>query len=276
VDIRLTCQTDGSDPDAEEPQYLFRIGKAGLKEVERGYVAEAVRIPDGAAAHERGANMWEDFIKKVQLGEDLNPQMRALDGIVEQSVQEKIERSLESLLNAVQVICDQETGKIQDATPKALSMLADTALAEPPTPHLPQMRTDPNMQHAHRTLLPTPSQVQPQPPPPPPPSSMTHGPTDPRSFLLPRPSPILSQPRHLLPARGQLGLPDPFSMNGPPQLPPPPGSNFRSLPLPNYLPPPGHPQQPGPPGPGPGPGHMYYPPPHGHAHGPPPPPPRRY
>jgi hypothetical protein len=179
---------------------------------------------------------------------------------VDQAVQEHIERSLESLLHAVQVVYDQESSKAQDTSPKALSMLADTALAEPPTPHLPQIRTDPNMQHPHRTLLPTPSQV------PPPPSGMAHGPTDPRSFILPRPSPILSQPRHLLPARQQLGLPDPFAMNGPPQLPPPPGSNFRSLPLPNYLPPPGPP----------GPPSMYFQSPHGHGHGPPPPPPRRY
>jgi len=262
-------QTDGSDPDAEEPQYLFRIGKAGIREVERGFVAEAVRNPDGAAAHERGLKMWEDFIKKVRLGEDLNPQMRALDA-VDATVQDQVDRSLEPLLHAVQVIYDQESGMVQDVSPRALSMLADTALAEPLTPHLPQMRIDPNMQHSHRTLL-THHQV---PPPPPPPPGMAHGPTDPRSFMLPRPSPNLSQPRHLLPARH--GLPDPFAMNGPPQLPPPPGSNFRSLPLPNYLPPSGH-APPGPPGP-PGPPSMYFQSPHGHGHGhgPPPPPPRRY
>jgi hypothetical protein len=65
-----------------------------------------------------------------------------------------------------------------------------------------------------------------------------------------------------------LGLPDPFAMTGPPQLPPPPGSNFARLPLPSgYLPPPsGHPAPPP---------SLYFPPPPPGSH-PPPPPPRRY
>lgn len=49
------------------------------------------------------------------------------------------------------------------------------------------------------------------------------------SFILPRP-----QPRRLLPA-GQM-LPDPFAGHGPPQLPPPPGSNFQRPPMPGFLP----------------------------------------
>lgn len=207
---------------------------------------------------------------KVRLGEDLNPQMEAIDSTVDSITQDRVDRSVESLLQAAQVVQDELSGKTAatdgtaefDPSPIALSMLADTALGDHIPSHLPQMRNDPNLQPSHRNLLTTPSQG-------PLPQGMAHGPTDPRSFLLPRPSPIASQPR--LPGRGQLGLPDPFAMAGPPQLPPPPGSNFRSLPRPNY-------QLPGPPpalGPGPpGPGSLYFPPPgHGHPSGPPP---RRY
>jgi hypothetical protein len=163
---------------------------------------------------------------------------------------------------------------------KALSVLAETALSDhqPPHSYYPQMRPDQHLAGGHRTLLPQPQGVnvaQPAPP------GMAHGPTDPRSFILPRPTPT-QQPRRLLPARSPLGmgLPDPFSMTGPPQLPPPPGSNFHRLPLPSW--PPGPPQQGGQqPGPGHGPGSTGShggPGPHG---GPPslyfpPPPPRRY
>lgn len=316
--ISNSSQTDGSDPDAEEPHYLFRIGKAGTREVERGFFAEAVREPDGAAAYDRGRRTWDDFVQKVRLGEDLNPQMQALDSITDPTVQDHVTRTLTNLLQAAQVVAEGGgLDGVADWPPKALSMLADTALSEPIPPHLPRM--DPNMSPASRHLIPT-SGV-----PPPPtlghghthgpgpgqgqgqgqgqghphghPHTHTHGPTDPRSFILPRPTPT-QQPRRILPARGQLGLPDPFSMNGPPQLPPPPGSNFQRLPpLPNYFPGPGPAPGPAPgpggpggpgqgPGPGPGPGQgpgqppgpgMYFPSPHHSPHGAPPPqPPRRY
>lgn len=190
----------------------------------------------------------------------------------EEALRQFTATAFDSMLHAAAFITKNEAeGKIisYDGTaevpvdPRALSILVDTALAEP-TPQLPMMHTD----SMHRTL---PHQ---QPP-------VHLGPTDPRSFILPRPTP--TQPRRLLPARG-MGLPDPFAMNGPPQLPPPPGSNFARLPLPGYLPPPGHgpsghaPGHPSGHAPGPGhapPGHgppgppsLYFPPPGPH--------PRRY
>lgn len=214
---------------------------------------------------------------KFRLGEDLNPQMQAIDSTVDPVTQDRVDRSVESLLQAAQVVQDElSKTAASDSTSGpgtssfALSLLADTALTDHLPSQLPQMRTDPTLplSTSHRNILTSPSQG-------PPPQGMAHGPTDPRSFLLPRPSPISSQPR--LPNRGQLGLPDPFAMTGPPQLPPPPGSNFRSLPRPNYQlpgpPPPLGPAPPGPPGP-PGPGSLYFPP-HGHGH-PSGPPPRRY
>ncbi|KAJ5743705.1 hypothetical protein N7533_008575 [Penicillium manginii] len=147
-------ETDGSDPDAEEPQYLFRIGKAGTREVERGFFAEAVREPDGAAAYDRGRRTWDDFVQKVRLGEDLNPQMQALDSIMDPAVQDHVTRTLTNLLQAAQVVADGGLdGAIDWPTPKALSMLADTALAEPMQTHLPRM--DPTMSPASRHLIPT-------------------------------------------------------------------------------------------------------------------------
>ncbi|KAJ5443537.1 uncharacterized protein N7458_007409 [Penicillium daleae] len=240
-------ETDGSDAEAEEPRYLFRIGKAGLREVERGFFAEAVRQPDGAAAFERGEQEWEDFVMKVRLGEDLNPQMQALDSSIEAST-DSINRAVDSLLQAARTVADSYDGPSD--VPKAL---------EPP-------RSLPPTTGGSPTTTTTSSSP-----------GMAHGPTDPRSFILPRPTPT-QQPRRLLPARSPLGmgLPDPFAMTGPPQLPPPPGSNFHRLPLPSWPPgPPGQAgQQPGPgstgshggPGPHGGPPPLYFPPP----------PPRRY
>lgn len=234
--------------------------------MERGFYADPVRDPDGAAAFERGRQTWDDFVTKVRMGEDLNPQMQALDSTIDPAVQDHANRSLEALLQAAQAASEDEAGRILSydgaaefgPSSQALSALADAALLPA---HLPGMRADHSIPPGHRALY-----AQPQAPPPPP--SMGHGPTDPRSFILPRPTPT-QQPRRLLPARGQLGLPDPFAMNGPPQLPPPPGSNFQRLPpLPSYLPP----GPPGPPPPGPpGPPSLYFPSPHGH-----PPPPRRF
>lgn len=224
--------------------------------------------------------------------------MEALDSTADPASQDHVTQALSNILQAAQAIADGYglDGAADWSTPKALSMLADTALSEPmPTAHLPRMEQA--MSPASRHIHPS-SNVPPQPSSLGPGHGHSHGPTDPRSFILPRPTPT-QQPRRLLPARGQLGLPDPFSMNGPPQLPPPPGSHFQRLPpLPNYFPgppgppgppAPGHPgpgqgaapgstQAPGPgPGPGQGPGSIYFPSPHHSPHGgPPPPPPRRY
>lgn len=214
--------------------------------------------------------MWEKIIKKVHLGEDLNPPMRALDSTGDQALQGRIKRPLESLLHAAQIVCDQEMGNAsQGGSPKALSMLADIALAELPTPQLPRLRADRDMQHSYHSLLRTPYQI----PPPPLPSGMAHWPTNPQPFIPfihSQPFHHLSQPRHLFSARQQLGLLDPFAMNRPPQLPPRPCLSFRSLPLPNCLPPLS--AQPGPLGPP----SMYYPSPKGHKYSPPHPPLCRY
>lgn len=254
-ETRLTLtilQADSSEDDIDSG-YLYRTGPHAAKEVERGFVSRAIRNPEGAAAYDLGREGWEDFLQRARLGKDINPQIQELEVA---STEAHAERALQSLLHAANVISEQDvSSKLQydgaanlPAFPKALSALADAALAEPM--QLPQIRTDPNIPSPHRAILP-------QPPPP----MMGHGPTDPRSFILPRPTPT-QQPRLLLPARG---LPDPFTMNGPPQLPPPPGSNFQPLPMPGFLQPVGPPS-------------MYFPL-HGHPPPPPPPPPpssRRY
>lgn len=201
----------------------------------------------------------------------MNPQLHELESIDRDS--KLAHQSVDALLQAFKVIDDEGDRKMSfegptehEPVPRSLSILADTALNDTmSTPQLPQMRSEPNM--GPRSIL------QPSPAP----SSMNHGPTHPRSFMLPHPTPT-QQPRRLLPARGLASLPDPFSMTGPPQLPPPPGSNFQRLPLPNYFSPPGPPHahapgHPGPPPQGPPPS-MYFPSPHGH--GPPPQQPRRY
>jgi hypothetical protein len=260
-------QTDTSDSEKSEKQFLFRDGDRAIRQVERGFAAEAVRDPEGAIDYDAAAEGWDEFVQKVRMG-NLSVTSELSD---EEALRAFTTNAFESMLHAATFITDTEaTGKIisYDGTvevpvdPRALSILADTALSEP-LPHLPMMRTDP-MQR-----------IVPQHPPQP---QVHLGPTDPRSFILPRPTP--TQPRRLLPARG-MGLPDPFSMNGLPQLPPPPGSNFARLPMPGYLPPPGHAGHPPahaghPPGhpPGHAPGHppsLYFPPPPPGSH-----PPRRY
>ncbi|KAI2788268.1 hypothetical protein POX_e06281 [Penicillium oxalicum] len=262
-------ETDGSDAEAEEFPYLFRIGKPGIRQVERGFFAEPVRVPDGAAAYERGQREWDDFATKARLGEDLNPQMQALDS-TQEFADDPVKQRLESLLEAARTLDDQSDGPgagfvgPSEPIPKALYMLADTALSDPHTAPFPPMRGDQHYPPSHRALLPhlpaaqAPAGVNvvaahPQPPPPPHPQqpqppqahqappSMVHGPTDPRSFILPRPTPT-QQPRRLLPAQQPMGinLPNPFAMTGPPQLPPPPGSHFARLPMPTWHPGPPH------------------------------------
>lgn len=259
-------QTDTTDSEKSERQFLFRDGDKAVRQVERGFAAEVVRDPEGAIDFDAAIDGWEEFVQKVRMG-NLSVASELTD---DEALRFCATNAFQSMMKAAEFITETEaSGKVvsYDGTaevpvdPRALSILADTALAEP-IPHLPMMRTDP----MHRLI----SQQQQQ-------QHQVHlGPTDPRSFILPRPTP--TQPRRLLPARG-MGLPDPFAMNGPPQLPPPPGSNFARLPLPGYLPPPGHaPPGHAPPGHAP-PGHAGHPSGHGPGHPPghgPPGPPSLY
>ncbi|KAE8413427.1 hypothetical protein BDV36DRAFT_287008 [Aspergillus pseudocaelatus] len=235
-------ETDGSET---EPERVI----PPAKEVVRGFNSSFVRNPAGAASYDRARYGWDDFVQRAKLGDDIDPQMKEMreaGPFAGFSAREIIDLLLEAT-GIVEVrqkasVENQLNPAFLDTRPTALFALADVAAAELPRPTLSQ--TTPRLS-AHRALLPQPSQV-------------AHGPTDPRSFVLPPPTPQRQQPRRLLPAgqqippiSEQLGLPDPFaSRGGPPQLPPPPGSNFQRPPLPNYLA--GHhPQTPPPPGPRP-------------------------
>lgn len=260
-------QYDTSDSEQSVKQFLFRDGETAVRQVERGFTAEAVRDPEGAVDFVAAEEGWEEFVQRVRLGR-LNEEIAPTEITDEEALRTYAKDAFGSMLHAATYMHEQEaSGKVVGydgasdfpVHPRALSILADAALTEPVPQHLPMMRTDPGTHH--RALLPQPAHTHPGPPP----SSLHgHGPTDPRSFILPRPTPT-QQPRRLLPARQQLGLgmglPDPFAMNGPPQLPPPPGSNFARLPLPGYMPQ-GHAPS------------LYFPPPPPGSH--PPPPPRGY
>ncbi|KAB8232134.1 uncharacterized protein BDW43DRAFT_126738 [Aspergillus alliaceus] len=218
------------------------------KEVVRGFNSSFVRNPAGAASYDRARYGWDDFVQRAKFGDDIDPrmkEMREAGPFAGFSAREIIDLLLEAT-GIVEVHQKATAGNqfnlaLPDTRPTALFALADAAAAELPRPTISQ--TTPRLS-AHRALLPQPSQV-------------AHGPTDPRSFVLPPPT-QRQQPRRLLPAgqqippiSEQLGLPDPFtSRGGPPQLPPPPGSNFQRPPLPNYLA--GHHPQ-----------SLYYPPPPG-------------
>ncbi|KAE8351685.1 hypothetical protein BDV28DRAFT_15437 [Aspergillus coremiiformis] len=243
-------ETDGSET---EPERVL----PPAKEVVRGFNSSFVRNPTGAASYDRARYGWDDFVQRAKLGDDIDPQMKEMreaGPFAGFSAQEIIDLLLEATgiveVRQKPTVENQFKTAFSDARPTALFALADAAAAELPRPTISQ--TTPRLS-AHRTLLPQPSQV-------------AHGPTDPRSFVLPPPTPQRQQPRRLLPAgqqippiSEQLGLPDPFaSRGGPPQLPPPPGSNFQRPPLPNYLA--GHHPQ-----------SLYYPPP---PTAPPPPGPR--
>lgn len=231
--------------------------------VVRGFLSSYVRDPAGAAAYERAEYGWEDFLQRAKVGDDIDPQMKEMTDtgpFAGRSAGDIIDLLVEAT-NAVEVRPgpfverDIRPPPVPEAPPAALSALADVAAAEMPRSSLSHLTTP--QPGAHRTLLP-------QPPPPPPPPHVAHGPTEPRPFVLPPPTP--QRQRRLLPAaqqipsiNEQLGLPGLFSpRGGPPQLPPPPGSNFQRPPLPGFMaghhPPPNlyyppHPPPPGPPRP---------------------------
>lgn len=198
----------------------------------RGCNSSFVREPSGAAAYNRGRVDWDEFVQRAKLGEDIDPQMKQMreTGPLAGLSAPEIIKLLIDATGAVEVqhrsVEEPTSAVFPDVRPTALSALADAAAAELPRPSITQT---PRL-HPHRALLPQPS----QPP--------MHGHGEPRPFVLPPPTPR-QPPRRLLPAgqqiptiTEQLGLPDPFaSMGGPPQLPPPPGSNFHRPPLPGFM-----------------------------------------
>ncbi|PLB34687.1 uncharacterized protein BDW47DRAFT_128817 [Aspergillus candidus] len=254
-------ETEGS---GTEPERVPVIPPS--KGVVRGFLSSYVRDPAGAAAYERAEYGWDDFLQRAKLGDDIDPQMKEMTDtgpFAGRSAGDVIDLLVQAT-NAVEVRRgpfverDIRPPPVPEAFPAALSALADVASAEMPRSSLSHLTTP--QPGAHRTLLPQ------QPPPPP---HVAHGPTEPRPFVLPPPTP--QRQRRLLPAaqqipsiNEQLGLPGLFSpRGGPPQLPPPPGSNFHRPPLPGFMA--GHPPPP----------NMYYPPHPSHPPHPPPPGPPR-
>ncbi|KAL4753799.1 hypothetical protein BDW72DRAFT_190759 [Aspergillus terricola var. indicus] len=236
-------ETDGSETENDRGRRVPVV-----REVYRGFNSSFVRDPAGAASYERAAFGWDDFVQRAKLGDDINPQMKEIRDagpFAGLSGSEIINMLLEA--TGTMEMPDGVLAKehhpppYADVRSTALTALADLAAAEV---HRPALQHTPRLA-AHRAILPQPPQPpqpqpqpQPQPPQPPP---IHHAHPEPRPFL-PPPTPR-GQPRRLLPAGQQippinetLGLPDPFSSRGgPPQLPPPPGSNFQRPPLPGYL-----------------------------------------
>ncbi|KAL4926083.1 uncharacterized protein BDV17DRAFT_162230 [Aspergillus undulatus] len=228
-------ETDGSETENERGRRA-----PVMREVYRGFTSSFVRDPAGANSYERAAFGWDDFVQRAKLGDDINPQMKEIRDagpFAGLSGGDIINMLLEAT-GVVEVrdgapVKEHQPPSLADVRPTALAALADLAAAEPPRPPLAQHT--PRLA-AHRAILPQPPQPPQQPP-------LHHAHPEPRPFVLPPPTPR-GQPRRLLPAGGQqippinesLGLPDPFSSRGgPPQLPPPPGSNFQRPPLPGYL-----------------------------------------
>ncbi|BCR85012.1 uncharacterized protein ACHE_20470A [Aspergillus chevalieri] len=253
VEGRRAAEDDEhTETDGSETEQYKRPRAPPIKEFIRGFNSNHVREPAGAAAYERADTGWEQFVQRVRLGEDFDPQMKEMREIHPSgATNQPVFGTLEMLLEATNAVANQPTSEIPapaQTAPEmpavALSALADVASSEGP------IRTSrPSML---RTILPQPM-------------------TDPRPYMLPRPGPHPAPPqpgparqqtRPLLPAgqqipsiNEQLGLPDPFVPGGgPPQLPPPPGSNFQRPPPPGFLqssplyfPPPHHPSGPRPP-----------------------------
>ncbi|KAL2809714.1 hypothetical protein BJX63DRAFT_343983 [Aspergillus granulosus] len=241
-------ETDGSETENERGRR-----RPVRREVIRGFISSCVRDPVGAAAYERAALGWDDFVQRAKLGDDIDPQMKEMRDVgpfAGLSGDEIIKMLLEAT-GMVEVregvpVKEYPPPPFVEARPTALTALAELAAEQQPRP----LHSQPTPRlSAHRAILPQP----PQPPP------IHHAHPEPRPFVLPPPTPR-GQPRRLLPAGQQippinesLGLPDPFSpRGGPPQLPPPPGSSFQLPPLPGYLA--GHHR----------PGLYYQPPPHRH------------
>ncbi|KAL4787807.1 hypothetical protein BJX76DRAFT_353847 [Aspergillus varians] len=229
-------ETDGSETENE------RGRRAPVtRQIYRGFTSSFVRDPAGAASYERAAFGWDDFVQRAKLGDDIDPQMKEIRdagpfaGLSSSEIINLLleATAIEEVRDGVPVKEYHPPPSFADVRPTALAALADVAAAEVPRPTLAQHTPQHTPRLApHRAILPQP----PQPPP------MHHAHHDPRSFVLPPPTPR-GQPRRLLPAGQQippinesLGLPDPFSpRGGPPQLPPPPGSNFQRPPFPGYL-----------------------------------------
>ncbi|KAL4805979.1 hypothetical protein BDV18DRAFT_15331 [Aspergillus unguis] len=266
-------ETDGSETENERGR---RVPVA--RELYRGFNSSFVRDPAGASCYERAAFGWDDFVQRAKLGDDINPQMKEIRDagpFAGLSGAEIIDILLEAT-GAVEVrdgvAAREYPPPMVEVRPTALTTLADIAAAEMPrptysqhTPRLaahrailpqpPQPSQPPQLPHAAHTPHPTQVPQTPQahqvpqpaqPPQQPQPPVLHHAHPDPR-FVLPPPTPR-GQPRRLLPAGQQippinesLSLPDPFSSRGgPPQLPPPPGSNFQRPPMPGYLMSPSH------------------------------------
>ncbi|KAN0072399.1 hypothetical protein V8E54_009328 [Elaphomyces granulatus] len=249
-------ESEESGIDSEEEHCLFLHDK----KFKRGFNSSFVRDLEGATAFERANSRWDDFVQRVKLGGDIDPQMKKMDEVAAQPAAED-RQDLQDRPDMVGVLLEA-TAAMEARQGTILAVLADVATARiNPIQQEPVAMTTPRLSN-HRTILPQPAQPQPQ--------AMVHGPTDPRSFILPRPeprptfTPQMQQPRRLLPAQippinEQLSLPDPFAGPGgaPPQLPPPQGANFSlSGPITSYLggppiyyhPPPPPPPRPSPPG----------------------------
>lgn len=255
VEGRRAAEDDEhTEPDDSETEAHKRLVAKPAKKFVRGFNSPYVRDPAGAAAYERAEFGWEHFVQRARLGEDIDPQIKEMGETGAAPANKPTLGTLEMLLEATGVVANQQPPAMRsaefppplghDMPAVALSALADVASSKTP------IRTPrPSIVH---TILSQPV-------------------ADPRSYMLPRPTPHAhppppppprQQPRPLLPAgqqipsiNEQLGLPDPFVPGGgPPQLPPPPGSNFHRPPPPGFLqgnplyfPPPRQPSGPRPP-----------------------------
>lgn len=241
---------DHTEPDESDADRGFFPPEG--KKFKRGFNSSFVRDPAGAAAYERAASGWEDFVQRAKLGGDISPQMKEINSQEARRSPFAGRRSSEIIAMLIEATGHVDAHFDNNPDPQAWKRLpwpnyegrphapAMFALADAATAELNRVRQEPTPKlrpSAPRAILPQP--VAPAP-----------GPTDPRSFLLPPPAPQTQQQRRLLPA----SIPPINDLFPPPsQLPPPQGSNFqRPGPMPGYLPGPARP--------------LYYPPP------PPPPP----